>query len=1823
MKRYYALGLLFCASLAYGQTAVLPVYDCVQNGIQAKTSGLLSSNYLQGVVPYCNIVVYLTGTTTIATTSPQTPLTANANGSIPPIYAAVNQGYDIVLSGGIYPNVYTSPVTLTGVMVGGGCPTTGCTFTGPVQDGYTVLPNQVNPAAFGTVDPTGVLDSSAAFQAAINSKEPINVPFGTYSICGLLVPAQGMQLIGPNNSRQTVGGTATKTELICPSGDMFVPATPGQSTENMSVSGFEIWSPNGNVFNFTGSNVLFLDLYNLYAWMSGSPTYSFFKTDSGCQECLIDNIRVGSSSGNSASAIAVENTVNSGAGGNGPISITNSNFSAYTPVVSVSNCQSTGGVATLSTADTKYLVPGAMVTLAGFTTCTELNGTILPVSAVNSNSNIQVADASAHSSAAETATATATSTAPAISLSTIASVGNCVGSVLMKNIVFENQKYGAVNSRCIGNSELNALSNDDVTGSSMSAPFITVGVGDLIPTPPKYSYNVKITNSSETFGSASNPSVTCPAGVCEFQNSFLAAVSLGGAVLDPRAIYDYSPNWDYNPWEWTDAMTAGVWSTEDGFSGGGMTGNLVTGSDGLTTNWNSYSLGTGSITGVAPNQPDPVGGSSALTATFNVSGTGGAAEYRTNAITVAPGIYTNSVWVKSCSGTAQFVIYVNGVGWGQQYFPYTATTTWQRFYSTGLISGTTAKIYIGVTDSANIPLPASSCLVMYGEQLTPSQAIHPYVSTTYAGAAVPIAPMSVINGKPVAFGTVFSALTGDATSTSTGGATTVAGLKNVPFCTGYTPTTGQVIEYTTGSSPNPCYTAAATSGSGTVTTSGSPVSGNIAAFSGATAITAATSAQVQTAIGAGVYDAFGAAAAKAALTGATFTGPVNVPATSQTGVNFFGDSILAAAQGLTPYFQYGFATQFSLDTGYTPYIYAVGGNTSGNICVRQGGCTPFMTIPSGNIPACAVSGSCTGVTVTFPTGYEPVTAQGPVGGTPGVVAGVPGQVTLSSGTYTFTRSLAGSIVTTGGANFSSTWAAYPSNDQVLEAGANNYQSTAQILSDYESMAAKNAALGAHSVILSVIPQDANYEWYGGVYGHYFPDINNQLASVFSMPNVYDGEYADVLSALIAYACASPYITDQSDCTHHEPATSQRAVLATCTTTADLASGGTSVPITCTAVASAGFSGGTTIATFEPTTSNADKAQISGVSGSNPNYTLTLVRGYGGNQTSHTSGAAVSITDPIHFGIPVGWTQGTPMVWNTFAPTIEAAYQLAATTVAAVGSTPSRPNFQNLNALTLSVCNYYNPCATITQNPDSSLQINEDVHSSGSYYVTGANQFLLGTNGWFIGATDGRVIIGNNSSNTGSHANLTETAGGQWQTNAGFVVSPATDLDSAFYAYNNGYFLQNVSAKGNMYVYSGHTYGTTIVGGSNTAARQLTLPDFDLAIGTWAGATIPTYVSGTPFLKMTAQNVWALDTNTYVSALQTNSTNNTSQTALNFITSTVNATGLTVTPSNPATSSEKMEVTGTLTSGYGGTGTTTLTGIRYATSGSADTAATAAQVVAVISTTAVANATTAASANAVNSNTFPASAGFTSGGIPYYSSTSAEASSALLTHYGLIYGGGAAGAPVSIAACGANFPVVGSATAPACSTIGWLASATQWGIPYMSTATQMSTTGALTQYGVLLGGGSATAPTATAADTTTTHALFATATAPAFRALAAGDIPAAAVPATPSTFGTGTTLTGPFEDYFCTGTCTPTLPVPPSAGTSYEFCIFNDMGVSTSITMQAIGSGVMYPKGDFTGWGTAGTGTFTMTAAAGNRVCFVSKDATHYNLASINGAGTAS
>ncbi|MGA2170513.1 MAG: hypothetical protein ABSG62_20165, partial [Terracidiphilus sp.] len=81
----------------------------------------------------------------------------------------------------------------------------------------------------------------------------------------------------------------------------------------------------------------------------------------------------------------------------------------------------------------------------------------------------------------------------------------------------------------------------------------------------------------------------------------------------------------------------------------------------------------------------------------------------------------------------------------------------------------------------------------------------------------------------------------------------------------------------------------------------------------------------------------------------------------------------------------------------------VGGNSSTQIGVREGGVPTYATVAGGIIPD---SG---GITVTFPTGYEPVTNAGPTAGVSGTILGVHGLVTYDStdSIYTFTRTAPG------------------------------------------------------------------------------------------------------------------------------------------------------------------------------------------------------------------------------------------------------------------------------------------------------------------------------------------------------------------------------------------------------------------------------------------------------------------------------------------------------------------------------------------------------------------------------------------------------------------------------------------------------------------------------------------------------------------------------------------------------------------------------------------------------------------------------------------------
>lgn len=65
---------------------------------------------------------------------------------------------------------------------------------------------------------------------------------------------------------------------------------------------------------------------------------------------------------------------------------------------------------------------------------------------------------------------------------------------------------------------------------------------------------------------------------------------------------------------------------------------------------------------------------------------------------------------------------------------------------------------------------------------------------------------------------------------------TVIKISSVPFCSGFSPTNGQVLEYTTGGSPNPCYAAA------------TPSAGGVTSFNTRTGAISLTSGDVTTAL---------------------------------------------------------------------------------------------------------------------------------------------------------------------------------------------------------------------------------------------------------------------------------------------------------------------------------------------------------------------------------------------------------------------------------------------------------------------------------------------------------------------------------------------------------------------------------------------------------------------------------------------------------------------------------------------------------------------------------------------------------------------------------------------------------------------------------------------------------------------------------------------------------------------------------------------------------------------------------------------------------------
>jgi hypothetical protein len=208
MKRMCVWIVVLLASVgALAQTAGISNH-CTLGGTAAKTSGLSSTNFLQGIIPSCTVTVYLTGTQTkaiifsdINDTPLSNPFTANAANSVNPggwqFWTAINQGYDIVMSGGIPPNAYSTPVTLVAQYPGfsftgggGGSPSIAGTIQGANAGADAFISSE---EIIGTPI-AGYATPEAAVAEACATSQAVYFPAGTYTLTTGILGCTGLRL---------------------------------------------------------------------------------------------------------------------------------------------------------------------------------------------------------------------------------------------------------------------------------------------------------------------------------------------------------------------------------------------------------------------------------------------------------------------------------------------------------------------------------------------------------------------------------------------------------------------------------------------------------------------------------------------------------------------------------------------------------------------------------------------------------------------------------------------------------------------------------------------------------------------------------------------------------------------------------------------------------------------------------------------------------------------------------------------------------------------------------------------------------------------------------------------------------------------------------------------------------------------------------------------------------------------------------------------------------------------------------------------------------------------------------------------------------------------------------------------------------------------------------------------------------------------------------------------------------------------------------------------------------------------------------------------
>ena len=191
------------------------------------------------------------------------------------------------------------------------------------------------------------------------------------------------------------------------------------------------------------------------------------------------------------------------------------------------------------------------------------------------------------------------------------------------------------------------------------------------------------------------------------------------------------------------------------------------------------------------------------------------------------------------------------------------------------------------------------------------------------------------------------------------------------------------------------------------------------------------------------------------------------------------------------------------------YNYGYPGQTSLNAGVRIGAIPGYATVTGNTIPACSVTGSCTGVAMSFsPSTQSPANTDGiPVHGT---YCGVPGNYEYLSSIYQFIPDNAGSSVScAAGTQWHPTNIPTANSLVAIWLGTNDegvYNATAQNVALIASYV--QTFSGASFLVMPPQTEDYPDQWVNGVYGKQIVNVAQEEAAA------WPGNFLDVRTMLI-------------------------------------------------------------------------------------------------------------------------------------------------------------------------------------------------------------------------------------------------------------------------------------------------------------------------------------------------------------------------------------------------------------------------------------------------------------------------------------------------------------------------------------------------------------------------------------------------------------------------------------------------------------------------------------------------------------------------------------